>query len=119
MGPRPASSQVCLTKPVDLLRQVCAADLAVAVGTNAEPAIARRSLEEVGLSGEVPVLVSVEDTGEPKPSPAIFLHAAGKLGVAPERALVIEDSQQGIDAAQAAGMASFLLAGDGSVQPER
>lgn len=108
-----------ISETVDLLRQARAADLAVAIGTNAEAAIARQSLNQAGLGGEVPVLISIEDTGEPKPSPAIFLHAAGKLGVAPERALVIEDSQQGIDAAQAAGMASFLLAGDGSVQLER
>lgn len=98
-----------IAETADLLRQIRVADLAVAVGTNAEAAIARQSLKAAGLSGEVSVIVSIEDTGDPKPSPAIFLCAAGTLGAAPERTLVIEDSPQGINAARAAGMASFLL----------
>jgi HAD superfamily hydrolase (TIGR01549 family) len=39
-----------------------------------------------------------------KPHPDIFLFAAAKLGVSPERCLVIEDSTGGIKAAVAAGM---------------
>lgn len=96
----------------DLLRQVRATDLAVAIGTNAEATIARQSLEAAGLNGEVSVLVSIDDAGEPKPAPTIFLCAAEALRIAPERILVIEDSPQGIDAACAAGMASFLLVED-------
>lgn len=38
-----------------------------------------------------------------KPAPDIFLVAAGELGVAPERCLVIEDSLAGVAAARAAG----------------
>ena len=108
-----------IPETLDLLRQVRAADLAVAIGTNAEAAIARRSLEAAGLSGEVSVIVSIEDSGEPKPSPTIFLCAARKLEVAPARTLVIEDSPQGVDAARAAGMASFLLVEDESGHFER
>jgi HAD superfamily hydrolase (TIGR01509 family) len=101
-----------IAETADLLRRVRAANLAVAVGTNAEAAIARRSLQAAGLSGEISVLVSIDDTGEPKPSSAIFLCAARLLGVAPEHILVIEDSPLGIDAARAAGMVSFLLVED-------
>lgn len=39
-----------------------------------------------------------------KPAPDIFLHAAAKMDVAPERCLVIEDSQAGIEGALAANM---------------
>src|SRR5262249_36571080 len=39
-----------------------------------------------------------------KPAPDLFLHAAAVMGVAPERALVIEDSISGVTAAKAAGM---------------
>jgi beta-phosphoglucomutase-like phosphatase (HAD superfamily) len=38
-----------------------------------------------------------------KPFPDLFLFAAAKMGFAPDRALVIEDSVPGLMAAQAAG----------------
>lgn len=44
-----------------------------------------------------------------KPHPDIFLLAAGRLGVSPERCLVIEDSTGGIQAAVAAGMTAVGL----------
>ena len=44
-----------------------------------------------------------------KPHPDIFLFAAGKLGVSPDRCLVIEDSAGGIQAAVAAGMTAVGL----------
>jgi HAD superfamily hydrolase (TIGR01549 family) len=44
-----------------------------------------------------------------KPHPDIFLFAAAKLGVSPERCLVIEDSTGGIKAAVAAGMTAIGL----------
>lgn len=44
-----------------------------------------------------------------KPHPDIFLFAAAKLGVNPERCLVIEDSTGGIRAAVAAGMTAVGL----------
>jgi HAD superfamily hydrolase (TIGR01509 family) len=50
-------------------------------------------------------LVSSEHVGHRgKPDPAIFLFAADKLGAAPENCIVIEDSENGVAAAVAAGM---------------
>lgn len=43
-------------------------------------------------------------TGEPKPSPNVYLHAAEAFGVHPRDALVVEDSVFGVTAAKAAGM---------------
>ena len=45
-----------------------------------------------------------------KPAPDLFLLAAEKHGVAPERCLVIEDSAAGIAAAKAAGVAALEMA---------
>jgi HAD superfamily hydrolase (TIGR01509 family) len=42
-----------------------------------------------------------------KPAPDLFLHAAERMGVAPERCAVVEDTIHGIEAAVAAGMAAF------------
>ncbi|MFF3982941.1 HAD family hydrolase [Streptomyces sp. NPDC055808] len=47
---------------------------------------------------------SSEDVGRGKPAPDLFLHAAERMGVAPERCVVIEDSRLGVEAARAAGM---------------
>ena len=44
------------------------------------------------------------DTTKSKPDPEVFLIAAGKLGIAPEECVVIEDSDAGIEAAKAGGM---------------
>ncbi len=46
-----------------------------------------------------------------KPAPDLFLHAAAAMGVAPDRALVIEDSVAGVVAAKAAGMTAWGFVG--------
>ncbi|MFF4467840.1 HAD family hydrolase [Streptomyces mirabilis] len=47
---------------------------------------------------------SSQDVGRGKPAPDLFLHAAERMGVAPERCVVVEDSPLGVRAANAAGM---------------
>ncbi|WP_406303579.1 HAD family hydrolase [Streptomyces sp. NBC_00885] len=47
---------------------------------------------------------SAQDVGRGKPAPDLFLHAAERMGVAPERCVVVEDSRLGVAAARAAGM---------------
>jgi HAD superfamily hydrolase (TIGR01509 family) len=48
--------------------------------------------------------VSSEEVPRGKPEPDVYLEAARRLGVAPERAAAVEDSEAGIRAASAAGM---------------
>ncbi|WP_159041880.1 HAD family hydrolase, partial [Streptomyces aureus] len=50
------------------------------------------------------LVFSAEDVGRGKPAPDLFLHAASRMGVAPERCVVVEDSRLGVQAAVAAGM---------------
>lgn len=50
------------------------------------------------------VLVCADDIKAGKPDPEGYLTAARRLGLEPERCLVIEDAPPGIDAARAAGM---------------
>jgi beta-phosphoglucomutase family hydrolase len=49
-------------------------------------------------------IVSGYEVESGKPAPDIFLYAAKRLGVQPEDCVVIEDSENGIEAAKSAGM---------------
>src|SRR5262249_28029536 len=49
-------------------------------------------------------IFSSYDVGSWKPDPGLFLHAADKMAFPPERCVVVEDSDVGIEAALAAGM---------------
>lgn len=52
-------------------------------------------------------VVTIEDVqGRGKPAPDIFLEAARRLHVAPGECTVFEDSDEGLDAARAAGMSA-------------
>ncbi|MFB7943806.1 HAD family hydrolase [Kitasatospora phosalacinea] len=56
-------------------------------------------------------IFSAQDVARGKPAPDLFLHAAARLGVAPGRCVVVEDSRYGVEAARAAGMRAFGYAG--------
>ncbi len=62
------------------------------------------TLARLGLGHYFPVVVGAEDYREGKPAPEPFLMAAARLGVAPERCLVFEDAEAGVQSAVAAGM---------------
>ena len=55
-------------------------------------------------------IFSAEDVTRGKPAPDLFLHAARRMGVAPSRCAIVEDSPLGVDAANAAGMVAFGFA---------
>lgn len=57
-------------------------------------------------------IYSSYDIGSWKPEPGIFLHAAKKMGFAPEECVVIEDSASGIRAAVAGGFKVYALANE-------
>lgn len=64
-----------------------------------------------------PHVVSSDHVEKAKPAPDIFLHAAEKLGVAPELCLVVEDSVNGVLSARAAGMTAWGYTGDAAGEP--
>jgi beta-phosphoglucomutase family hydrolase len=66
-------------------------------------------LEQVGLAGAFDAIVTAEDVSRGKPDPEGCLLAARRLGVMPERCLVIEDAPGGIEAARRAGMHSLAV----------
>ena len=68
-----------------------------------------KSLTIVNLLGRFETLVCAGEYQKSKPDPEAFLMAAANLGVAPEVCLVFEDTDMGIQAARAAGMASVKV----------
>jgi mannitol-1-/sugar-/sorbitol-6-phosphatase len=74
-----------------------------AIVTSASRALATFRMGCAGLS--LPeVLISADDVSNGKPHPEGYLKAASRLGVSPERCIVVEDSPAGILAGQRAGM---------------
>jgi HAD superfamily hydrolase (TIGR01509 family) len=61
-------------------------------------------LDVSGLARYFRATVSSEEVARGKPAPDVFLEAARRLAVAPERCAVVEDSANGIRAGRAAGM---------------
>ena len=61
-------------------------------------------LELAGLTGCFRATVSSEEVARGKPAPDVYLEAARRLGVLPERCAAVEDSHAGIRSAKSAGM---------------
>jgi HAD superfamily hydrolase (TIGR01509 family) len=80
---------------------------AVVSGSKRDSVVA--SLTRLGLLNKFEAIVCEGDYLKSKPDPEPFLTAASKLAVAPERCLVFEDSDLGIQAATAAGMDSVKV----------
>lgn len=96
---------VVLPGAVDALADLRDARSAIATSCNGPLAQAR-----IAAAGLVPpsVLITVDDVARGKPAPDPFLEAARRLGVDPQRCLVVEDAPKGLEAAHAAGC--FTLA---------
>jgi sugar-phosphatase len=73
------------------------------------------------------VLITADDVKRGKPNPEVYLLAAARLDVRPEKCVVIEDAPAGISAAHAAGMRVIAVAsthsqaelGEADVRAER
>jgi HAD superfamily hydrolase (TIGR01509 family) len=55
-------------------------------------------------------IFSADEVPRGKPAPDLFLHAAARMSIPPERCIVVEDSPFGVAAARAAGMHSLGFA---------
>lgn len=66
-------------------------------------------LYQVGLLEYFDVICSAREVKRGKPEPDIYLLAAKRLGLAPEECLALEDSQNGIRSAFAAGCKTVLV----------
>ncbi|MFJ9901771.1 HAD family hydrolase [Streptomyces sp. NPDC101152] len=98
---------------VEVLEKLAADGVPYCVASSGSHARIRVGHRKTGLDrwfGEGRVFSS-EDVGRGKPAPDLFLYAAERMGVAPERCVVVEDSPLGVRAAVAAGMDVYGFTG--------
>lgn len=108
------SSEIAAIEPVVSLAREWHGRKPIAVASGGHRRIVLNTLRALGIVELFDTIVTSEDYSRGKPHPDPFLEAARRLGVAPERCLVFEDTTTGIQAATAAGMASVLVP-----QPDR
>jgi beta-phosphoglucomutase len=82
-----------------------------AVASSAPPANIHVLLEVLDLEGLLQATVSAEEVPHGKPAPDVFLRAAEKLRVPPDRCVVVEDAAVGVEAARRGGMRTIGIAG--------
>ncbi|MFB8405035.1 HAD family hydrolase [Streptomyces sp. NPDC055912] len=95
-----------VTGAAEVLKQLAEAGIPYCVASSGSHERIRVGHRKTGLDAWFPdgLVFSAEDVGRGKPAPDLFLHAASRMGVAPERCVVVEDSRLGVQAAVAAGM---------------
>lgn len=79
------------------------------VATSTRRSRAEPKLAAVGFLRRFHGMVCGDEVSRGKPDPEIFLTAAGRMGVAPQNCLVLEDSNAGIRGALAAGMYAVMV----------
>ncbi len=86
------------------VQEARASGLKTAVASSSTSAWVEGWLERHGIRSLFDTVCSRDHVARVKPAPDVFLLAATRLGVTPERCVVFEDSPNGIRAARAAGM---------------
>ncbi len=76
----------------------------MAVGSNGRRGNVESTLGVTGLLPLFDFVVVASDVPQGKPAPDVFLEAARLMKVAPERCVVFEDTDEGLEAAHRAGM---------------
>ena len=82
------------------------------VASNGNPERMALALDYAGLMPWVRGrLFTASEVANPKPAPDLFLHAAKRMGVVPEKCAVVEDTPTGVRAGVDAGMEVFAYVG--------
>ena len=95
--------------PVVDIARTASAEIAVSVASGGSRHHVHETLKVIGVLHLFEVVVTQEDVSNSKPAPDLFLLAAEKMGIEPEKCLVFEDSHLGIEAAKQAGMQSVYI----------
>jgi HAD superfamily hydrolase (TIGR01509 family) len=100
---RYASALPLIDGAADAVRRL-AGSFRLALASSSNRVVIDSVLAQAALAAFFEVTVSSEEVPRGKPAPDVFLEAARRLGVQPERCAAVEDSGNGIRAAHEAGM---------------
>jgi HAD superfamily hydrolase (TIGR01509 family) len=95
----------------EIIERARLAGYRIALATSGLRMHADVSLGETGLAGRFDAEATGDEVTRGKPAPDLFLLAAERLDVAPEAAIVLEDSPLGVEAAAHAGMRAIAVLG--------
>lgn len=97
-------SQLKVNQPLlDFIRMFRQGGCKTAVASTARGKNLSNALNHIGATGDFDLILAGEDVKEGKPSPEIYNTVMQRMGVTPEQTLIFEDSDVGLQAAQAAG----------------
>jgi len=83
--------------------------LSSAVATSSDGAYTDFSLRSAGIVGRFDAVVTGDQIERGKPAPDIYREAAARLGLDPAECIALEDSDNGVLAASAAGMVTLCV----------
>lgn len=92
-----------------IVEEACARGVPIAVATSSPQRIGERVLAGTGLLPRLGAAAFGDEVAAPKPSPAVYLLAAERLGVSAHGALVLEDSPTGAEAGRRAGATVYAV----------
>jgi HAD superfamily hydrolase (TIGR01509 family) len=84
--------------------QLAASHLPTALASGSHRTLIDTVTADAAMRGKFQVIVAADEIGAGKPAPDVYLAAARRLGVQPERCICLEDSGNGILAGVRAGM---------------
>jgi HAD superfamily hydrolase (TIGR01509 family) len=97
------------------LDQLRGAAIPCAIGSSTHRLNIETGLALIGLKDRFQAIVTAEDVSHGKPDPEVFLKAASRVGVPPEKSVVFEDALVGIEAARRGGMKVVAVATTNSI----
>ncbi len=93
-------------------------DLALAVASSSHTRLIDCVLDKLDLADSFDAVCSAGDEAAGKPDPAVYLTAARRLHMAPDRCIALEDAPAGLQAARAAGMFTVFVPERGHPVPD-
>lgn len=104
-----AAKGVALPGAEEALKQVTSMGIPCGLATSSSYRLLEVTLSTLGLKDYFQIVHSAQEEVYGKPHPAVYLHAAEKLGAVPQTCLAIEDSVNGLIAAKAARMGTVAI----------